>query len=83
MDGLAVGTPPAATHDRRASDLDQALLRFLEKVDAAKQRALARAGWTEQDDDFGGVYGEIDALEHLKVAEPLVESLHSDEDVTG
>ena len=56
----------AVKHD--AIDADLAGRRLLEVVHAAQQRALARTGRADDDDDFLLLDREVDALEHLDVA---------------
>ena len=48
-------------------DADLAGGRLFEVVHAAQQRALARAGRPDDDDDFLLLDCEVDALEHLDV----------------
>ena len=55
----------AVEHD--AIDADFAGSRLFEVVHAAQQRALARAGRPDNDDDLFLLNCEVDALEHLDV----------------
>ena len=45
----------------------------LQQVDAAKQRRLARAGRADQADHLVLVHRQVDALQHLQLAERLVD----------
>ena len=58
---------------------DLAARGLLETVDAAQQRRLARAGRAEDDDDLALVDVDVDALEHLEVAEGLAQVLDADD----
>jgi hypothetical protein len=64
--------------DLVALDEDLAAGGGLEHVDAAQQRRLARARGPDDADDLALTDVEVDALEHLVVAEVLVEVLHVD-----
>ena len=51
----------------------------LEPVDRAAQRRLAGAGRADDDDDLALADGEVDVLEHVQVAEVLVDALQDDQ----
>ena len=51
---------------------------LLEPVHAAQQRGLARARRADHADDLAGVHHEVDALQHLVVAEGLAQAAHLD-----
>ena len=59
--------------DRLAVDGDLALLERLQEIDAGKQRALARAARPDDGHDLAARHVEVDAPEHLGVAEALVD----------
>ena len=58
-----------------AVDDDAAPVVLLEAVDAADQRRLARARRPDDDDDLLAADHEVDALQRLEVAEPLLDAL--------
>ena len=66
---------PRSPADVVALEEDLALLRRLEQVDAAQQGALAGAARAEDADDFAFGDLEVDAAQHLEVAEALVDPL--------
>src|SRR5882757_9637521 len=53
------------------AETDAAAVGSLQAVDAAQQRALARAAGAADRDDFAGADGEVDRLQHLERAEAL------------
>ena len=55
---------------------DTALVWFLQQVDAAQQRALARAGTADDADHIARMCAERDAFEHFLVAIALVQVFH-------
>ena len=67
-----------AVADELAVDEQAARIDLLEVVDAAKERALARARRAEQADDLARADLEVDALEYLVSAEGLVHLLRFD-----
>ena len=64
---------------RLAVEGDRALVDGLEPVDRAAQRRLAGAGRADDDDDLAALDGEVDVLEHVQLAEPLVHAVEDDE----
>ena len=64
-----------------ALDLDGARVNRLELVDAAQERALARAGRPDDREDLAAADLHIDALEHSEVAERLVDIVHAQHDL--
>ncbi len=62
-----------------AIDHDAALLVFLQAVEAADGGRLARAGWPAQDDALALAHVQVDVLEHMELAVPLVHALHLDD----
>ncbi|MND87760.1 hypothetical protein D3C80_797680 [compost metagenome] len=64
--------------ERRAVDGDAAFLDFLQMVDAADQRRLAGSGWAAKHDMLAAPDFEVDPLQHLQVAVPLVDAAHGD-----
>ncbi len=66
-----------------AVDGDAAGLVRLEPVDGAAQRRLAGPGGPDDDDDLTLGHGQVDVLEHVKVAEVLVDVVHDDEGRPG
>jgi hypothetical protein len=67
--GSAAGQPS----DRLAVDGDLALLERFQEIDAGKERALAGAAGADHGHDLAARHIEVDALEHLGVAEALVQ----------
>ena len=65
----------ARRRDVVAVDDDASLVDRLEQVDAAKERGLAGARRADQADDLVLVDGEVDAAQHLDLAEGLVDVL--------
>jgi hypothetical protein len=76
---FAPGAVPAG--QRHPVDLDRALGRVLEEVDTAQQGRLARPGPTEEDYHLPGMQIEVDAPEHLVLAEALAQPTYADDDV--
>ena len=68
MTGAGFGGSTVSLVKNDAIDADLAGRRLLEVVHAAQQRALARTGRADDDDDFLLLDREVDALEHLDVA---------------
>jgi hypothetical protein len=62
-----------------AVDLEPAGVEGLESVDAAKQRALARAALADDDDDLAAGDVEVDPLEHLVDSEALAQGFDADD----
>jgi hypothetical protein len=60
-------------------DADLALLDGLQPVDGAAQRGLPRAGGADDDDDLAPADGEVDVLQHVELAEPLVDVVQHDQ----
>jgi hypothetical protein len=58
-----------------AVDEDAPALGHLEDVDATQERGLAGAAGADHDDHFAGAHGEIDAIDHHRVAEALHEPI--------
>ena len=68
---------PVGPHaDQLSADVDLACVGNLQQVDAAEQRALAGAAGAQDGDHVVLVGGQRDALQHLQVAEALVEVVH-------
>ncbi|CDN41594.1 hypothetical protein BN871_AI_01050 [Paenibacillus sp. P22] len=63
---------------REAGDMDAALARFLEIVQAAEQRRLARAARPQYRDHLALFHLQVDALQHLMPAERQLDSLQLD-----
>src|SRR5262249_59788890 len=68
----------ARSRDGLTVDADLALLDRLEAVDAADERALARAPRPADHDDLAGLHPEVDVGEGLEMAEPLPHALPLD-----
>src|SRR5690349_5194977 len=64
-----------------AVDHDLALLKFLERVDAADQGRLARARRPADHDALALVDLEVDVAQHMKFAVPFVEAGNTDDGV--
>ncbi len=64
-----------------ALDDELAALMLLEAVDATDQGRLTGAGGPAYDDALAFVYGQVDVLQHVKLAEPLVDVDHLDHDL--
>src|SRR5687767_6888189 len=64
-----------------AVDDDAAALMLLEPVDAADHGRLARAGGAADDDPLAAHHLEVDVLEDVKIAKPLVHIDDVDRDV--
>src|SRR5215218_6776547 len=75
---LGAGPRPGPLADVMPFDEDLALLGRLEQVDAAQEGALARAAGAEDADDFAFGDVEVDAFQHLELAEALVDHLQLD-----
>src|SRR3712207_3891677 len=60
-------------------DADLAGVDRLEPVDGAAERRLARPGRPDDDDDLTAVDGQVDVLEDVQFAEPLVHAGQADE----
>ena len=58
--------------DPVSADDDFAMVDLFEAVDAAQGRALARAGATDDSENFAAFDGEADAVEHLERAKALL-----------
>ena len=69
----------AAARHPFAVDVDLALLDRLERVDAAQQRRLAATRRADEAHDLVLVDAEVDAAQHLVVAEALVHVAQLDE----
>src|SRR6266566_3405975 len=76
--GAELGEVDAVAGDRLAVDAYFSLLDGLEAVDAADERALARARGAADHDHLGGCHVERDVLQHVERAEPLVDLLELD-----
>ena len=62
------------THaDDFAADRDAPGIRRLQQVDAAQERALARAAGADHGDHVADMRGQRHAFQHLELAEPLVQ----------
>src|SRR5581483_9679117 len=72
--GLAVG-------DLDVVEEDLAVLRLLEPVQTAKQRALAGAARADDADDLAAANGEVHVAQHLEVAEAFAEALGAQDHV--
>src|SRR5690606_4248850 len=59
-----------------AIDPDAAARRLFQSVAAAQQRALARAGRSDDEDQLLRVNGEVDPFQHLETAERLPQPLY-------
>ena len=71
---VALAVAAGARADRLAVELDDAGVRQLHEVEAAQQRALARAGRAEDGDALALRDVEVDAAQHLVAAEALGEA---------
>src|SRR5690625_1336479 len=56
---------------------------LLEGVDAADQRRFAGAGGAADDDAFSSIDREVDVLQDVKFAEPLVDTAHLNDAFCG
>ena len=83
--GPQAGERLALLGQQLAVDADLALLDGFQPVDRAAQRGLARARGADDDHDLAGVDGEVDVLQHVQVAEPLLHAgeLHERTRVCG
>src|SRR5690606_7052579 len=72
---------PHLRSDLAAVDHDAAALVLLQLVDAADERRLAGAGGAADDDLLAGPHAEVDILEYVEGAVPLVETGDLDRDV--
>src|SRR5690606_37525654 len=61
-----------------AVHLDASLLVRLEPVDAANECRFSRAGWPAYDDALAARHGEVDVLQYMELAVPLVQALDDD-----
>ena len=61
----------------------RARVRHFQQVDAAQQRALAAAGGADQRGHAAFGDGKADALEHVIVAEALVDVVERDHDAAS
>ena len=66
-----------------AVDGDRPSLEWLESVDRAAERGLARPRRTENDDNLTFADGQIDVFEHVQVAEVLVDPGDDDHGFSG
>src|SRR6185295_1666578 len=80
-DLLPFATGPMPTFESDPRDLDHAVRRVLEEIDAPKERGFARSRPAEDHDDLAGVDLQVDALQDLVHPEVLVEVLHADDGV--
>ena len=64
-----------------AVDHDASALVFLQPVDATDQGRLARSRRAADDDAFALADFEVDVLQHMEVAEPLVDAFQADDDI--
>src|SRR5665647_3133203 len=83
VDVLLEGAAVAAAGDVDAADADLAGRRVLEEVEAAQEGALARAGGPDEDQDLALELLEVDALEHVVLAEVLLQSFDPDDELTA
>src|SRR5690606_6538177 len=74
---------PYFQRERFAGDLDPAAIGDLEKVDAAKERALSRPARPDDRDDVAAARLEIDSLEDFDRPEALVEIRDFQRDLAG
>ena len=77
-DLLTTMTRGQPRRDGDAGHLDRALIGVLQEVDAPQEGALARSRSAEDHDNFAGIDIHVDVLEHLEVAEGLVEPADAD-----
>ena len=77
--GAQLGELLALLGQRLAVDGDRARLDGLQPVDRAAQRRLAGPGGADDDDHLALADGEVDVLQHVQVAEVLVDALEDDE----
>src|ERR1700730_2554564 len=75
--------PPQIRPQFDAVDDDAAFLKFLQRVDAADQRRLARARRAADYDALAFGDLEVDVTQHMKIAVPFVEAGHADNRVRG
>src|SRR6185312_984855 len=75
---LLAGPRARALADVLALEEDLALLRRRQQVDAAQQRALARAARPEDADHFPFADVEVDAFQHFEVAEAFADAFQLD-----
>ena len=73
----------ASPVDSDARDLDRPLARLLQKVHAAKERALPRARAAEDDHHLNVTDLQVDAPQHLVAAEPLAQPFDAQRDPLG
>jgi hypothetical protein len=72
-----------AMAQRLAVDRERAFLELFEAVDAAQQRALARAALADDGDHLAAAHREVDALQHLVRAEALAQRADRDDGFIG
>ena len=80
-DLLPLAAGPMSSFEPDPRDLDHAVRRVLQEVDAPKERRLARSRPAEDHDDLAGVDLHVDALQDLVRPEVLVEVLDPDDGV--
>ena len=68
----------AQPHDLFAVDLDRTRVRLHQPEDVLQEDALARAARSQHDDRLPLADVEVDAVEHLLLAQPLAESADRD-----
>src|SRR5258708_18440542 len=61
-----------------AADPNRAAAGGFEVVEAANERALARAAWPDDGDTLATLDGEIDVMQHLALAKDFAEAAHVD-----
>ena len=64
-----------------AVDNDAALLVLLQSIDAANESRLARPGRPANDDTLAALHGEVDVVEDVELAVPLVQANNLDCDI--
>ena len=69
----------ALVGQRLAVEADRARVDRLQPVDRPAQRRLAGAGRADDHDDLAAVDLQVDVLQHVQVAEPLVDARQHDE----
>ena len=68
-------------HEILPVEPDVAGIGFLQQIDAAQQRGLAGAGRADDAHDLAAVDLQVDALEHVEVAEGLFELFDFDDGI--
>src|SRR6516162_10344486 len=66
-----------------AVDVDLTFLKFLQRIDAADQRRLARTGGTADHDALASSDRKVDVAQHVEIAVPFVETGNADNRVLG